>query len=124
MFNINKFTPVNLNNGPCSVTLTLNSMIFRRGLLEVLKRPNFIKISINEEEKEFIIMAADSLDEYAIDMTKSTIRGRINNRDFVKQLKRIAGYKEDETIRIPGKYLPNYSLILFDLTEAIWTFLE
>ena len=118
MLDLNEFIPVDLGNGPCSITLTLNSIIFSRGLLERLKRPDYIKVCISQNEKMLIVAPADSTDPYAVDMTRMPLRGRINNREFVKRLKTLTGYKEDDTIKIVGQYIAEQNLILFKLIDV------
>lgn len=119
MLDFEEFKPVELGSGPCSLTLTLNSIIFSRGLMERLKRPEYVRVAINENTKQLIVRVTDSSDTFAVDLSRMPLRGRVNNRDFVKKLKIITGFTEEDTVKIPGKYVPEYELVLFDLNDAV-----
>lgn len=118
MLNLESFRPVELGNSACFMTLTLNSIIFSRGLMEKLRRPDFIRVSINEEQRLIIVSRTDGSDPFAVDLTRMPLRGRVNSRDFVKKLKLLSGFSENDTVKVPGQYIPENDLVLLNLNDS------
>lgn len=120
MYDLNTFETVRFSSGNAFITLSINSIIFNREVVNGLGRPKFVKLLMNEKEKCIAIKATPGFDDDKIEFVKDndSINVHWNNREFVRKLKSWANASEKSLLRIHGEYIARENAFVFDFKKT------
>lgn len=123
MIDLSKFEVFDFSEGVPYVSVTNNGLTFNKSVIMKMNYPSTVKFLIDATEKQIAIQACDENEEKSIQFYKPKTNGvisvRLNARDLINTISRITGWNlKDESYRVTGVYIPEYSLMLFDLKEA------
>ena len=112
-------------HGP-SVSITKNGITFAKSTAEAFPKPKkeYVTIKVNRETRQFIIIPAAKDDMGALPFTSTNPKTpsiRWNNKELLRLFTGLMNWnlREGGGYRIPGKYLRDEKVILFDLNDAI-----
>ena len=89
-----------------------------------LHYPEFVILLINNESKQIAVQACDETNEKAVQFYKEKANGvisvRWNAKDLINTISRMCEWDLSQvSYRVNGVLIPEQSLMLFDLTDAI-----
>lgn len=127
MGRLDNFKPRKLITGSPFISISPNNGVsLNKSALFRLDYPEYVRILINEDDKELAIQVCDESDpnkEAFIKPEKkeSTQYVRWNNREFIKQLTDWASNEDFKTagFKVPGEYLPEEKAFLFIFSKAV-----
>lgn len=123
MIDLSKFEVFDFSEGVPYVSVTNNGLTFNKSVIMKMNYPSTVKFLIDATEKQIAIQTCDENEEKSIQFYKPKTNGvisvRLNARDLINTISRITGWNlKDESYRVMGVYIPECSLMLFDLKEA------
>ena len=127
MGRLDNFKPRKLIAGSPYITVSVNNGVsLNKSALFRLDYAEYVKILINEDDKELAIQICDENDPdkeafVKPDKKESTQYVRWNNREFIKQLADWAPSEElkQSGFKVPGEYLPEEKAFLFIFSKAV-----
>ena len=127
MGRLDNFKPRKLIAGSPFITISANNGVsLNKSAIFRLDYAEYIKILINEDEKELAVQVCDENDPDREPFIKPDKKGvaqyvRWNNREFIKQLTEWAPTEElkESGFKVPGEYLPEEKAFLFIFAKAV-----
>jgi hypothetical protein len=119
-----KFKPYTLISGVSSVSITKNGVSLSKAALLKLGKPDYVRLLINEDDKQIAFAVAQSSDEDKIKCLlgkkdSETLIFRINNRDLLNKITIMLGCKyEDLSLRCTGDFFDDDKIMVIDLNNA------
>ena len=105
------------------ILLTLNlpedSILLNEGILEALDWPRQVQILINPEEKKLLLRACALDDIQAVVVPEKRVEQfEISGRSFLRKIRQLVGWEDNQPRMCVGEYLPSHQAVLFDLSSA------
>jgi len=123
MIDLTKFKTFDFSEGVPFVSVTSNGLTFNKSVIMKMNYPPYVKLLINEEDKQIALQACQENDEKAVSFYKEKANGvlsiRWNSKDLIQTVARLCGWDlKNNSYRVPGIMVPDVSLMLFDMTDA------
>lgn len=118
------FKPYAIVSGLPTVSITKNGMTFSKTALIKMGKPDYIKLMINEDEKQLAFFAAnedeDNVIKCMVDKNKKeAVNFRINARDLLYKIASLMGCKFEElNFKVIGELFNEDKVMLLDLNRA------
>ena len=124
MIDLTKFKAFDFNEGVPYLSVTNNGLTFNKSVIMKMNYPAFVRVLINESEEQIAVQSCDENDDKATPFYKEKANGvlsvRMNSKDLINTIERICDWDLKKiSYKVNGVYLPNASLMLFDLTDAV-----
>ena len=126
MGRLDNFKPRKLIVGSPFISITVNGISLNKSAIAKLEYAEYVRILINEDDKELAIQICDENDPNKESFVKpekkeETQYVRWNNREFIKQLNYWAPSEELKAagFKVPGEYLPEEKAFLFIFSKAV-----
>ena len=89
-----------------------------------MKYPTYVKLLINESDKQIAVQSCDEHDDKSVQFYKEKSNGvlsvRWNTKDLINTIARICDWDLSQlSYRVNGVLVPEMNLMLFDLNEAV-----
>lgn len=124
MIDLTKFKAFDFSEGVPYFSITNNGLTFNKSVIMKMNYPAFVKVLINESEKQIAVQSCNENDDKATPFYKEKANGvlsvRINSKDLINTIERICDWDLKKiSYKVNGVYFPDASLMLFDLTDAV-----
>ena len=124
MMDLSNFSVFDFKEGVPYVSITSNGLSFNISVIMKLHYPEFVILLINNESKQIAVQACDDTNEKAVQFYKEKANGvisvRWNAKDLINTISRMCEWDLSQvSYRVNGVLIPEQSLMLFDLTDAI-----
>ncbi|OUQ56106.1 hypothetical protein B5E58_11250 [Tyzzerella sp. An114] len=124
MIDLTNFKAFDFNEGLPYVSITNNGLTFNKSVIMKMNYPTYIKLLINENDKQMAIQACDEKDDRSVQFFKEKANGvlsvRLNSKDLISTIERICEWNLKQTsYRVNGMIIPEASLMLFNFSDAI-----
>ena len=124
MMDLSNFSVFDFKEGVPYVSITSNGLTFNKSVIMKLHYPEFVILLINNESKQIAVQACDETNEKAVQFYKENANGvisvRWNAKDLINTISRMCEWDLSQvSYRVNGVLIPEQSLMLFDLTDAI-----
>ena len=124
MIDLSNFSVFDFKEGVPYVSITSNGLTFNKSVIMKLHYPEFVILLINNESKQIAVQACDETNEKAVQFYKEKANGvisvRWNAKDLINTISRMCEWDLSQvSYRVNGVLIPEQSLMLFDLTDAI-----
>ena len=124
MMDLSNFSVFDFKEGVPYVSITSNGLTFNKSVIMKLPYPEFVILLINNESKQIAVQACDETNEKAVQFYKEKANGvisvRWNAKDLINTISRMCEWDLSQvSYRVNGVLIPEQSLMLFDLTDAI-----
>jgi hypothetical protein len=124
MMDLSNFSVFDFKEGVPYVSITSNGLTFNKSVIMKLHYPEFVILLINNESKQIAVQACDETNEKAVQFYKEKANGvisvRWNAKDLINTISRMCEWDLSQvSYRVNGVLIPEQSLMLFDLTDAI-----
>lgn len=121
---LSNFSVFDFKEGVPYVSITSNGLTFNKSVIMKLHYPEFVILLINNESKQIAVQACDETNEKAVQFYKEKANGvisvRWNAKDLINTISRMCEWDLSQvSYRVNGVLIPEQSLMLFDLTDAI-----
>lgn len=98
--------------------------IFNKSVIMKMKYPAYVKLLINEAEKQIAVQTCEEGDDKSVQFYKEKSNGvlsvRWNAKDLINTIARLCDWNLRQTsYRVNGVLVPELNLMLFDLNEAV-----
>ena len=106
---------------PLLLTMDFNgeAMMLNDGILDALSRPDQVQIMLNKEQKRLLIRPCGMDSSQAVVMPQGDApQAEIGGRVLIRNIKKLAGWKEDRGRICIGEAVPEYSAVCFDLERS------
>ena len=95
------------------------AMMLNDGILDALGRPDQVQIRLNREQKRLLIRPCGMDSSQAVVMPQGDApQAEIGGRSLLRNIKKLAGWKEDRGRICIGEAVPEYSAVCFDLERS------
>ena len=124
MIDLNNFKVFDFSEGVPYVSVTNNGLTFNKAVIMKLDYPSFVQLLINEKEKQIAIQCCNEEDEKSMTFFREKSNGvlsvRWNSKDLINTVARMCNWDLNKcSYRVNGVLIPEMSLMLFDLADAI-----
>lgn len=124
MIDLTNFKAFDFNEGLPYVSITNNGLTFNKSVIMKMNYPTYIKLLINENDKQMAIQACDEKDDRSVQFFKEKANGvlsvRLNSKDLISTIERICEWNLKQTsYRVNGMIIPEASLMLFNFSDAV-----
>lgn len=124
MMDLSNFSVFDFKEGVPYVSITSNGLTFNKSVIMKLHYPEFVILLINNESKQIAVQSCDETNEKAVQFYKEKANGvisvRWNAKDLINTISRMCEWDLSQvSYRVNGVLIPEQSLMLFDLTDAI-----
>ena len=114
MIDLSNFKTFDFSEGVPYISITSNG----------IKYPTYVKLLINESDKQIAVQACDEHDDKSVQFYKEKSNGvlsvRWNTKDLINTIARICDWDLSQlSYRVNGVLVPEMNLMLFDLNEAV-----
>ena len=121
---LSNFKVFDFSEGVPYVSVTNNGLTFNKSVVIKLNYPEYVRLLINESDKQIAIQVCDGSEEKAVQFYKQKPNGvlsvRWNAKDLINTLSRICDWNlKQSSYRVNGILVPENSLMLFELEDAI-----
>lgn len=108
----------------CPIILTLNliddSILLNKGILDALDWPRQVQVMVNKDAKMLLVRACSIEDEQAFVMPSEDVQQfEISARSFLKGIRHVLGWEDDQPRMCYGEYLPAHQAVRFNLEETV-----
>lgn len=111
---INRMKPLLLTMDFSGETMMLND-----GILDALGRPAQVQIMLNREQKRLLIRPCGTDSSQAVVMPQGDApQAEVGGRVLLKNIRKLAGWKEERGRICIGEAVPEYSAVWFDLERS------
>lgn len=123
MFDSTNFKVFDFNEGVPYVSITSNGITFNKSVIMKMSYPAYVRLYINEVDKQIAIQACDEKDDKAVAFFKEKANGilsiRWNSKDLIHTISRMCNWDLKKiSYRVNGILIPESSVMLFDLKDA------
>ena len=107
------------------IILTLNlpeeSILLNEGVLNALDWPRQVQILINPDEKMLVLRACSVKSRQAVVIPdgSSVEQYEISGRSFLRKVRQLMGWDDEEPRICYGEYLPTLQAVRFSLSDAV-----
>ena len=124
MIDLSNFTTFDFSEGVPYISITNNGITFNKSVIMKMKYPAYVKLLINELDKQIAIQVCEEGDDKSTQFYKEKSNGvlsvRWNTKDLINTIARLCDWDLKKTsYRVNGVLVPELNLMLFDLNEAI-----
>ena len=124
MMDLSNFSVFDFREGVPYVSITNNGLTFNKSVIMKMNYPEYVILLINSESKQIAVQACNESDENAVQFYKEKANGvmsvRWNAKDLINTIARMCAWDLSQmSYRVNGVLIPEQSLMLFDLTDAI-----
>lgn len=117
------FTPMEVLTGGTTLSVTNNGLNFNYNVAVKIKRPKYVLLLQNENQKKIAIQACNQEDTNAIVFVKdeNKIKNgiRIHNRDIEQTIEALMDWNLDQfNYKVDGVYSVEDGAVIFDLKRA------
>ena len=123
MMDLSNFSVFDFKEGVPYVSITSNGLTFNKSVIMKLHYPEFVILLINNESKQIAVQACDETNEKAVQFYKEKANGvisvRWNAKDLINTISRMCEWDLSQVSYRVNVLIPEQSLMLFDLTDAI-----
>ena len=124
MIDLTNFKVFDFNEGVPYVSITNNGLTFNKSVIMKMDYPEHVRLLINETEKLIAVQRCDEEDAKSAPFYKEKASGvlsvRMNSKDLINTIERICTWDLKQlSYRVNGVYIPEASLMLFNLSEAV-----
>lgn len=124
MIDLSNFREFDFNEGVPYISITNNGITFNRSVIIKMGYPEYVKLLINEGEKQIAVRTCSKEDDKSVQFFRQKANGvlsvRWNAKDLINTVARMCNWDLGQTsYRVYGVLVPEYSLMLFDLNEAV-----
>lgn len=124
MMDLSNFSVFDFREGVPYVSITNNGLTFNKSVIMKMNYPEYVILLINSESKQIAVQACNESDEKAVQFYKEKANGvmsvRWNAKDLINTIARMCAWDLSQmSYRVNGVLIPEQSLMLFDLTDAI-----
>lgn len=124
MIDLSNFKTFDFNEGVPYISITSNGITFNKSVIMKMKYPLYVKLLINESEKQIAVQTCNENDEKAVQFYKEKPNGvlsvRWNAKDLINTIERLCDWDlRNVSYRVNGVLVPEFNLMLFDLNEAV-----
>ena len=124
MIDLSNFKPFDFTEGVPYISVTSNGVTFNKSVIIKMKHPAFVRLLINESEKQIAVQVCGEEDDKAVQFYKEKSNGvlsvRWNSKDLINTIVRLCDWDlSQSSYRINGVLVPELDLMLFDLNEAV-----
>ncbi len=107
-----------------AMILTLNliddSILLNKGILDALDWPRQVQVMVNRDAKMLLVRACSIEDEQALVMPAEDVQQfEISARSFLKGIRHVLGWEDDQPRMCYGEYLPAHQAVRFNLEAAV-----
>ncbi len=124
MIDLSSFKPFDFTEGVPYISVTNNGVTFNKSVIIKMKYPAFVRLLINESEKQIAVQVCGEEDDKATQFYKEKSNGvlsvRWNSKDLINTIVRLCDWDLNQSsYRVNGVLVPEQDLMLFDLNEAV-----
>ena len=124
MIDLSNFKTFDFSEGVPYISITSNGVTFNKSVIMKMKYPAYVKLLINETEKQIAVQACGEHDDKSVQFYKEKSNGvlsvRWNAKDLINTIARICDWDLSQlSYRVNGVLVPEMNLMLFDLNEAV-----
>ena len=124
MIDLSNFKTFDFSEGVPYISITSNGITFNKSVIMKMKYPTYVKLLINESDKQIADQACDEHDDKSVQFYKEKSNGvlsvRWNTKDLINTIARICDWDLSQlSYRVNGVLVPEMNLMLFDLNEAV-----
>ena len=124
MIDLSNFKTFDFSEGVPYISITSNGITFNKSVIMKMKYPAYVKLLINETEKQNAVQACGEHDDKSVQFYKEKSNGvlsvRWNAKDLINTIARICDWDLSQlSYRVNGVLVPEMNLMLFDLNEAV-----
>ena len=124
MIDLSNFKAFDFTEGVPYVSITNNGLTFNKSVIMKLQYPCWVKLLINETDKQIAIQVCNENDDKAVQFYKEKSSGilsvRWNAKDLINTISRICDWDlKQHAYRVNGLLITDAPIMLFDLKEAI-----
>ena len=119
------FAAFDFDVGVASASITANGVTFNKAVIAKLGFPPYVRLLINEEQKQIAIQVCDETTPRAVAFYKEKGENEVfrsvrwNSRDLLNSLSELMEWDLKEMAhRVDGKLFPLEQVMIFDLTKA------
>ena len=112
MIDLSNFKTFDFSEGVPYISITSNGITFNKSVIMKMKYPAYVKLLINETEKQIAVQACGEHDDKSVQFYKEKSNGVLSVRWNAKDLSQLS-------YRVNGVLVPEMNLMLFDLNEAV-----
>ena len=110
MIDLSNFKTFDFSEGVPYISITSNGITFNKSVIMKMKYPAYVKLLINETEKQIAVQACGD----------GVLSVRWNAKDLINTIARICDWDLSQlSYRVNGVLVPEMNLMLFDLNEAV-----
>ena len=124
MIDLSNFKTFDFSEGVPYISITNNGITFNKSVILKMKYPAYVKLLINEDEKQIAVQTCEEDDDKSVQFYKEKANGvlsvRWNAKDLINTIARLCDWDLRQTsYRVNGVLIPELNLMLFDLNEAV-----
>lgn len=124
MIDLTKFKTFDFSEGVPYISITNNGITFNKSVIMKMKYPAYVKLLINEDERQIAVQSCEENEEKAVQFYKEKsnriLSVRWNAKDLINTISRLCNWDlKQNSYRINGVLIPELNLMLFDLNDAI-----
>ena len=124
MIDLSNFKTFDFSEGVPYISITSNGITFNKSVIMKMKYPAYVKLLINENDKQIAVQVCDEHDDKSVQFYKEKSNGvvsvRWNSKDLINTISRICDWDLTQlSHRVNGVLVPEMNLMLFDLNEAV-----
>ena len=124
MIDLSNFKAFDFAEGVPYISITNHGLTFNKSVIMKMKYPEYVKLLINETDKQIAVQACEKDDEKAIQFYKEkankVISVRWNAKDLINTIERLCDWDlKQNSYRVNGIHIPEQEIMLFDLNETI-----
>lgn len=122
MFDFSSFKVFDFSEGLPNMSVTNNGVIFSKGVVSKLNKPEFITLMIDYNEKRIAIKACNEHIKTSVPFYKSDSMFqyvRLSSKSLLQEIENLTGWNISMyKYKVIGTLLPDDNAMLFDLKEA------
>lgn len=124
MIDLTKFKTFDFSEGVPYISITNNGITFNKSVIMKMKYPAYVKLLINEDERQIAVQSCEENEEKAVQFYKEKsnkiLSVRWNAKDLINTISRLCNWDlKQNSYRVNGVLIPELNLMLFDLNDAI-----
>ena len=124
MIDLSNFKTFDFSEGVPYISITNNGITFNKSVIMKMKYPAYVKLLINEAEKQIAVQTCEEDDDKSVQFYKEKSNGvlsvRWNAKVLINTIARLCDWDLRQTsYRVNGVLVPELNLMLFDLNEAV-----
>lgn len=121
---LSHFKPIIFGESKPYISLTSAGLTFNKETVQIIGKPAYVVLLIDEPGKRLAIQSASKNDEYSISFLKSktskVLSVRLNSKELMNTLTKLMNWNlKINSYKIYGKVIANPQAIIFDLKKAV-----